>query len=287
MRRELKQNAYAKINLYLEVKGRREDGYHEIDTVMQTVGLCDLLTVGYDPDGSGITLTCQKKYIPTDSGNIAYKCAELFLSRTGKGGAVDIHIEKRIPVAAGLGGGSTDGAAVLRALNVLTGARLTVEALCALGAEVGADIPFCLRGGCARARGIGELFSDAPSLVGFVPVIAIGGHGSSTPAAYKALDAEGYCGEGDAEKMLCALEKKDGSVVCELYNAFESVILRTNKDARTLKNRFAELGARGALMSGSGASVFGLFGNRNEARVACAKLRELGYFAVVAQIPEA
>ena len=281
--KKLKIKAYAKINLFLEICGRRENGYHEIDTVMQTVGLYDRITVDYDEQGEGITLSCNKKHIPTDESNIAYKCAALFLGETGKKGRVHIHIEKKIPVAAGLGGGSADGAAVLKALNRLTDARLSVTELCDLGKRIGADIPFCIRGGCARATGIGEIFEDAPCLCGFVPVIAMGRQGSSTPAAYRALDDAGYQGTATAKPMLEMLEKQDGrGMVGALYNAFEGVILPVNDGARELKSKFVKLGAKGTMMSGSGAAVFGLFESGAKARFACNALRLSGNFAVVA-----
>lgn len=284
-RTELTVDAPAKINLFLEILGRRVDGYHEIDTVMQTVGLCDRLTVSYDPGKEGISLVCSKKHIPADEGNIAYRCAAHFLKKTGQKGEVHIHLEKRIPVAAGLGGGSADGAAVLKALNRLTGAGLSEETLCALGAELGADIPFCIKGGCARAMGIGERFSDAAPLFGVIPVIAIGGRGSSTPTAYRALDDIGYAGDRSAAEMLEALEKQNFEEVRgQMYNAFERVILPQNEEARRLKDRLSALGASAAMMSGSGASVFGLFFGAKEAKAACTRLRKEGYFAMVAPI---
>jgi 4-diphosphocytidyl-2-C-methyl-D-erythritol kinase len=285
MKKELQMRAYAKINLYLELLGVRENGYHEIDTVMQTVGLFDKVTLCYDPEGSDIVIGCNKRHIPTDKGNIAYKCAERFFEKTGKSGGLSIYIEKKIPVAAGLGGGSADGAAVLRGLDRLCGTGLSVKELCAIGETVGADIPFCIRGGCVRATGIGEIFSPAESLSGFVPVIAMGKQGSSTPLAYRAIDEAGYRPIGDARNMLSALEKKDqNGVTASLYNAFEQVILQTNPEARLLKEHFIKLGAAGALMSGSGAAVFGLFDEESDAKRGCEALRELGFFAVVAPI---
>ena len=276
--------APAKINLFLEVTGRRGDGYHEIDTVMQTVRYADKLNISYDPEGEGIFLTCNRRYIPTDSGNIAWRCAEEFLRATGKSGRVEIHIEKRIPVAAGLGGGSSDGAAVLKALNRLTGAGLGREELAALSAPIGADIPFCVRGGCARATGIGEIFSHASPLSGVELVIAIGGRGSSTPEAYRLLDESGYGGQRTADGMLAALSAGDrAAVYAEMYNAFEDVIIANNREIGTLKEKMLENGARAALMSGSGAAVYGIFESKRAARAACRALRESGCFAVVAQ----
>ena len=150
---------------------------------------------------------------------------------------------------------------------------------------MGADIPFCIRGGCVRATGIGEIFEEAESLVGFVPVIAMGKQGSSTPLAYKAIDEAGYRSVGDALPMLSALEKKDARAVTgALYNAFEQVILPANPEAARLKALFLEQGAAGALMSGSGAAVFGLFEEERAARQSCDALRAAGYFAVVAPV---
>lgn len=283
MRKEIVKNAYAKVNLFLEITGKRADGYHEIDTVMQTVGLHDIITVGYDAEGDGIVLTCNKKYIPTDSSNIAYRCAELFLRETGLFGGVDIHIEKKIPVAAGLGGGSTDGAAVLKALNRLTEKKLSKKELSAMGAQIGADIPFCIRGGCARATGIGEIFNDAPTLKGYFGVISIGSHGSSTPTAYKALDEIGYLGTRTAQPMLAALESRK-DVEKELFNAFEKVIIPINPEVGKIKEIMLQNGALASMMSGSGASVFGLFQNKATAKVACNALRACGFFAVVSSI---
>ena len=276
--------APAKINLFLEVTGRREDGYHEIDTVMQTVRYADKVQISFDPDGEGIALTCNRRYIPTDGGNIAYRCAEEFLRATGKSGRVEMHIEKRIPVAAGLGGGSADGAAVLKALNRLTGAGLAREELAAFSASIGADIPFCVRGGCARATGIGEVFSYAAPLADVELVIAIGGRGSSTPEAYRLLDESGYTGKRSADGMLAALAAGDrAKVYAEMYNAFEDVIIEHNKEIGDLKNRMLSGGAAAAMMSGSGAAVFGIFENKKAARAVCRLLRESGCFAIVAR----
>ena len=283
MKRETKVAARAKINLYLEVTGRREDGYHELETVMQSVSLCDEVTVGYDPAGAGIAVSSNKRYIPGDMTNVAAKCAARFLEETGKAGGVEIFIEKKIPVAAGLGGGSADGAAVLKALNELTGAGLSEERLCAIGAKVGADIPFCIVGGCALATGIGEKFTPLPTVRGMWAVIAIGSRGSSTPAAYKALDEAGYTQKKSVKAMVEAIRRGDcAQIAKETYNAFESVVYEENKDAQRLCALLSEKGARGALLTGSGAAVFGLFEDPKAARTVCDELRGEGFFAVVA-----
>jgi len=280
MIKELRVKAHAKINLFLEVTGRRSDGYHELETVMQTVSLCDNLRVTYNPEGDGVSLSSSKRNIPCDRTNIACKCADLFFAETHTRGGVTIHIDKHIPVAAGLGGGSADGAAVLRALNDLTGVRMSTDALCALGAKAGADIPFCIRGGCVLARGIGEIHRSLPTLKNVYAVIAIGGRGSSTPAAYKALDDISYAAQKSVAGMARALQSGDFPAVCrEAYNAFEGVVFKDNQDAALLKEKIASLGASCALMSGSGASVFGLFDDAARERAACDALRQSGFFA--------
>ena len=282
MRNEMKIPAYAKINLFLEVTGRRKDGYHELDTVMQTVSLCDELTVGWEPEGEGISIFCKKAYIPQNADNIVWKCAERFFDATGKKGRVDVNIVKRIPVSAGLGGGSADGAALFKALNALSGAGLSVNELCAIGAQVGADIPFLIAGGCAKAAGIGEKLTPLGKNK-LCLVIAVGGRGSQTPAAYKALDAAGYEGKRSSNEFLAALDAGKTKEACALlYNAFESVIFKTHPEIGALKKKMIALGADGALMSGSGSSVFGLFSDRESAKKACGALREEGYFACAA-----
>lgn len=283
MIRKMRKKAYAKINLFLEVGEKRPDGYHEIDTLMQTVQLYDRLTVTVDSQGAGIFVSCNKSYIPTDRSNIVYRCVEEFLKEQRLSLGVTVDIEKRIPVAAGLGGGSADGAAVLLALNRLTGAKLSEEKLCQIGRRIGADIPFCIKGGAARARGVGEVLSEAPRLPDtLIPVIAIGSKGSSTPAAYRALDEMGYRGSRRAEELMECLEKGE-RIQNKLYNAFERAVFPENREAEMLKRTFGDLGAEEALLSGSGAAVFGLFSSEKKAKEACAYLRKHKYFAVVAR----
>ena len=283
--------AYAKVNLHLEITGRRPDGYHEIDTVMQTVSLADRVSVEVTEDGKGeMILTCSRADIPTDGSNIACRVARAFLLAIGKEkDSVRIHIEKCIPVAAGLGGGSADGAAVLRALNRLYEYPLTKEELCNLATPLGADIPFCIVGGCRRATGIGEVFSPATSLPeDTVLVIAMGKMGSNTAAAYRKID-----GQSDekqlrsSETMLGSLEIGADAVAGALFNRFEEVILPENKDASCARRLLRIAGARGALMSGSGAAVFGIFSDRERAENALQMLKEKDFFATLAHpVPE-
>jgi len=280
------ESAYAKVNLHLEVLGKRPDGYHEIDTVMQTVSLCDKVTVEAAQDGSGATeLTCSLSFIPTDEKNIAWKAARAFLTAIGReSDSVKIHIEKKIPVAAGLGGGSADGAAVLRALNRLYGNVLTVAELCDIATPLGADIPFCIVGGCRRAEGIGEIFTVVPPLAeSTVLVIAMGKMGSNTAKAYGKLDArKNSVADRSSDAMINALEEGNTKKIASLlFNRFEEVILPTNAPASSARRILRIQGAEGALMSGSGASVFGIFTDKQKAYAAVRILRAKGFFAVV------
>ena len=274
---------YAKINLFLEVLDKRSDGYHEIDTVMQTVSLADALTIDALEDGKGeIALSCNLPYIPIDRRNIAWKAASAFLGKIGReSDSVRIHIEKKIPVAAGLGGGSADGAAVLRGLNRLYEYPLTTEQLCDLATPLGADIPFCLVGGCRRAEGIGEIFTEAsPLSEQLTLVIAMGKMGSNTAAAYGKLDArQSKAQTYHSLAMMEALAAADTKKICkELYNRFEEVILPERPMVTKIKETFLECGAVGTMMSGSGPSVFAIFEKEDEARRARDLLRQENCF---------
>ena len=291
------ENAYAKINLFLDVTGRRENGYHDIAGVMHTVSLCDCVTLTVEgahrgeicslataPRGVGeITLTCTELSLPTDRKNLAWRAAEAFFEATGIGAArLTIHIEKHIPAAAGLAGGSTDAAAVLRGLNRLYGAPLSVDGLTAVGVRIGADVPFCIVGGACITRGIGDDLTPIRALPGGTLVVACAGEGISTPAAYGALDAMygGFAEDAytpraeELARMLGALARGDAAgVATEGFNLFESVILPEHSTAREIKATMQAGGARLALMSGSGPSVFGLFDSDEQAERVLDELR--------------
>ena len=277
-------HANAKINLLLDITGRRADGYHTITGVMQAVSLGDTVTVTVEDPTDGmhlctlgprpgmaetITLTCSNPDLPTDHRNLAWRAAEAFFTATGCGcRRLTIHIEKRIPAAAGLAGGSTDAAAVLKALNQLFSRPLTDDRLCAVGLTLGADVPFCIMGGAQITEGVGEVLSPVPSMPACTLVIACGGEGVSTPAAYKALDGMYGGFEPTAyaphrqtlEDLLTALRKGDTEGVCtHLFNIFESAVLSERPVARAIKETLLASGAKAALMSGSGPSVFGIF----------------------------
>lgn len=284
MKKTVSESAYAKINLFLAVKGRREDGYHEIESVMQTVSLCDIVTLTLEDDGGGrISLTCSDERIPCDDGNIAVRCARLFFERFGIDHgkySLDIHIEKMIPVSGGLAGGSADGAATLRILSRMF-AVSDEAALLALGAKIGADIPFCLTGGGAICTGIGDILEpiDVHSPECSVLIASPGG-GVSTPEAYRLIDEEGErIAPCTAQDVARALE--NGAVPQVLHNDFEAVIFPRIEDAARLKTLMYERGAMGAMMSGSGPTIFGLFETEEKCESVAAELREAGYLCSV------
>ena len=268
--------AHAKINLFLDITGRRPDGYHTIAGVMQTISLCDTVAVevteptDHAPVGAEtITLTCSNPAIPTDGKNLAWRAAEAFFTATGMGcKSLTIHIEKRIPAAAGMAGGSTNAAAVLVGLNHLFGSPLTTEALCRVGLKLGADVPFCIVSGAQITEGVGEILTPITPMPPCELVVACGGEGVSTPAAYKALDAlygnfdpAAYTPHTEElSTLLSALQQGDLAALCgSTFNLFESVVLPDRPVARGIKETLLASGAITAMMSGSGPSVFGVF----------------------------
>ena len=270
--------ARAKINLTLDVTGQREDGYHTVRMVMQSVALHDevriFITHG-EKKPRGIVLTCNLPYLPVDERNLAYRAAELFYRETGAlPGPCEIHIEKRIPVAAGLAGGSTDAAAVLRALSALHTTGLTDDELCAMGLRLGADVPYCLRGGTMLAEGIGEELTPLPPMPHCWVVLCKPPFGVSTKEVYHEIDAVEIGQRPDAAGMIRALESADYAGVCKrLSNVMETVTAAKRRQIGEIKSFLAENGADGTLMSGSGPTVFGLFADENRAKTAAKMLR--------------
>ena len=284
----IKEKANAKINLYLDVLSKREDGFHDIRTVMHSVTFGDVVTVSVAPANvSTVTMSVEgNRFLPTDERNLAARAAYLFLDRAKVTASVNIELVKRIPVAAGLAGGSSDAAAVLRALNKIYGRLFSISALNELASELGSDVVYCLYGKCALCEGRGEIMTrlnvDVPGYV----VIAIGNEHMSTPTAYKALDTlysdfDGTCSTGGDEyfaRLMPAL--RNNSIAPDgVFNVFEEAILPLCPTAKALRARLVELGARAAMMSGSGPSVFGIFNTLDEAVAACMTLRKERYRA--------
>lgn len=257
--------APAKINLFLDITGRLENGYHTLDTVMQTVALQDILIVGRRTE-PGIRVTCSRPGIPEDSRNLVHRAAAAFADATGAQlTGVHIHIDKSVPPQAGLGGGSADAAAALVGLDTLAGTALGAQRLRELGLILGADIPFLIEGGCARARGIGEqLESLVPGLAPCHLLIAKPAAGVSTQAAYKAYDQSPDFPHSGIDSILRALRVGDiAATAGQLFNVFELAC----PDARTarIKAAMCAYGASGAVLSGSGSAVVGIFADEANA----------------------
>lgn len=285
----LSRKANAKINLYLRVTGKREDGYHELQSVMQSVTLADTVTVTADTSyiGQSITLTCSDPCVPCDSRNIAVKCAKAFFSFFGIGNySVKIHIDKNIPVSAGLAGGSTDGAAVLRLLDTIYGTNAGDESLCSIGATVGADIPFCIVGGTALCEGIGEKITplDIPS-PDYKILLVSPGESVSTPEAYRLIDEAGFIPENHSLTELTD-ELNDGRMPVSLHNDFEAVILPTHKNTYEVKKLLFFCGASAVQMSGSGPTVFALFSDEGTRAQAERTIAEAGYKAYPCEVQQ-
>ncbi len=258
--------AHAKLNLALDVLGKSPDGYHDLRMVMQTVQFGDDLDVELTRDGT-FSLDPGQSYLPADGKNLAMKAAELFLAGTGLGAR--IAVTKRIPVCAGMGGGSADAAAVLRALNVLTGRGLSVDELCALGLQVGSDVPFCVMEGAALAEGRGERLAPLPGLPDCAVVICKPAFAIATPELFGRVDGRKSRLRPDIAGMTAALRAGDmPGAARRLYNVFEEVLDRRQQEVFVIKRALMDLGALGAAMTGSGSAVFGLFDADDKAAAA-------------------
>ncbi|WP_457508066.1 4-(cytidine 5'-diphospho)-2-C-methyl-D-erythritol kinase [Thermostichus sp. MS-CIW-36] len=259
--------ARAKINLYLEILGSRPDGYSEVAMVLQSIHLADRLQLKSRPHG--IHLTCDRPEVPTDARNLAYQAAELLQKECHSAAGVEIHIEKHIPVAAGLAGGSADAAAVLVGLNQLWGLGLTVGELQSLAARLGSDIPFCIQGGTQLATGRGEVLEPLADWEGIPVLLAKPKHlGVSTAWAYQAFRSRQGSLGGDAlpkptlptlPQALAALSRQDPPALARsLRNDLEQVVLPEYAIVGELRQALLSAGALGSLMSGSGPTVFGI-----------------------------
>lgn len=257
--------APAKINLTLDVLHKRPDGYHELEMVMTTIDLADRIDL--TETGQGIQLDSTSGFVPFDERNLAYRAAALVKQRFSISKGVHILIHKKIPVAAGLAGGSSDAAATLKGLNEIWNLGLTTEELAELGLELGSDVPFCVVGGTAIARGRGEnLIPIAPPPPCWV-VLAKPPHGVSTAEVFGALNLKEKQERPNLDAMVQALEARDFQAVCNhLSNVLEQVTLTAYPQVAKLKERMAAFGAEGVLMSGSGPTVFGLISRESLAR---------------------
>ena len=261
------KKAYAKINLGLDVIGRLPNGYHEVKMIMQTVGIYDVLTLEKIPEG--IVVTTDNGELPTDENNLIYKSAKLMQEKYKLPCGVRIHLEKNIPIAAGMAGGSTDAAATFTGMNELFEIGASEEELRELGVKVGADVPYCIMGGTALAEGIGEKLSRLPAPKDCYLLIAKPDINVSTKYVYEHLDAEGVEKHPDIDGMIEALKQGslDGVVEC-LGNVLETVTVKKYSIIEEIKQTMLENGAQGSLMSGSGPTVFGIFTEEEKAKKA-------------------
>ncbi len=269
----MKLKACAKINLTLDILGKREDGYHIIDSVFQSVSLGDDVIVN---KAAFITVSCTDSTI-CDESNIAYKAAKKFFEYVGITGGADIIIEKHIPLAAGMGGGSADAAAVIVALNRLYETNLSQERLCEIGLSVGADVPFCIMGGTARVGGIGEKMEKLPDMPDCAILLIKHGAKLSTADMYRQVDTypqDKYY----TQSMVDGIENSDLSAVCQnVFNAFSSVC-NDEKLTKDIKNT----NPLAVSISGSGPTVFAIYENLETANVAKFTLEQKGYSPIVA-----
>lgn len=260
-----KIKAFAKVNLFLDITGRLENGYHTLNTVMQQIDICDEITVEIS-DGDGIFIECDNPSVPCNDKNIAYKAARAFLDKTGKKSKVRISIAKHIPLEAGMGGSSTDGAAVLHALNRLYNHPLSTEQLCGLGAKLGADVPFCITGGTAVCTGIGEIIRPVKCLKDYIFLIVKPEFSCSTPEAYKAYDENPVPENKAFEEFVSLLPHGAEKWAGKMYNVFEK--LYGDGRIAEITDTMRINGALGSILTGSGSAVFGIFKDRAAAESA-------------------
>lgn len=267
--------AYAKLNISLDVTARRPDGYHDMLMLMQTVSICDELTITPEPDGI-VHAATSLPYVPGDRRNLAVSAALRFLELVGDPGrGMKIAIRKSIPVGAGMAGGSADAAAVLRTLNRAYGEPLSAGELCAAGEEIGSDVAFCLRGGTALASGRGEILQPLKALPPCAFVVCKPDFSISTPELFRKLDEAKLSCHPDTDGLLDALEKGDLDSLCRrMYNVFEDVPDRRMRTIRAAKGALLDCGALGALMTGTGSAVFGVFRDMSAAEKACGTLKK-------------
>lgn len=271
---QIELKALAKINLGLDVLGRRENGYHDVRMVMQSIYLYDEVKIE-KTEAPGIALASNLSFLPTGEGNIAYKAAQLLTEEFEIGEGVKITLNKHIPVAAGLAGGSSNAAAVLFGMNRMFRLGLTREELMARGVRLGADVPYCIMRGTVLAEGIGEELSVLPAMPKCTVLIAKPPVSVSTKVVYEALDAKEIVEHPDIDGIIDGLEKHSlKQVAACMGNVLEDVTIPMHPVIDRIKQEMIDAGALNAMMSGSGPTVFGLFESRAAAREAQRRIRE-------------
>lgn len=264
--------AYAKINISLDVVGKREDGYHLLKMIMQNIDLYDSVIV--NNNFGTINISCDKRYIPTDHRNLAYRAAKLFIDTYDINGGVDIYINKNIPVAAGLAGGSADAAAVLKAMRNIYAVDIDDRELMELGLKIGADVPYCIQGGTALCEGIGEIITPLKSFENHIVIIIKPHFGVSTKEVYASLDISKIGKHPNTERIIKHMEMNNINLVSRnMKNVLENVTLKKYEMLRNIKEQLIYRGALGAMMSGSGPTIFGFFDDMLKAQRCFVKMR--------------
>lgn len=275
MIKHLSLKAYGKINLGLDVLRRREDGYHDVRMIMQTVGIFDRVDL-VRTEQAGIQVETNLYYLPTNENNLVYKAAKLLMDEFQVKDGIQIHLQKFIPVAAGMAGGSSDAAAVLFGVNKMFGLGLGTEELMERGVKIGADVPYCILRGTALSEGIGEVLTKLPPVPQCQVLVAKPGINVSTKFVYENLHANELKPEEhpDIDAIIRAIENRDiFGIADNLGNVLETVTIKEYPIIQEIKDAMLESGAIGSLMSGSGPTVFGLFTNPAAAQAAYENLR--------------
>ena len=269
----MKIKAYGKVNISLDVVGKREDGYHLLSMIMQNIDLYDEIEV--EKQECGIILECNKSYVPVDNRNLAYKAAEIFKERYDIVDGVKINIEKNIPVSAGLAGGSTDAAAVLKVMNELFNVNATETELMELGLRLGADIPYCIHGGTALCEGIGEIITPIKPFRDKIVVLVKPAFGVSTKEVYKNFNLEKVKQHPKTAEIINAIENDNlNFVASNMKNLLENVTLRKHKILIKIKEEMNACGAINSMMSGSGPTVFAFFDDMLKAQRCFEKMKK-------------
>jgi 4-diphosphocytidyl-2-C-methyl-D-erythritol kinase len=266
-------NANAKINLSLDVLGKRDDGYHNLRMIMQTVGLHDTVTLETIPEG--LEVVCSSRWVPSGNDNIAYKAAELIMRKYKLKTGLRVKIDKRIPVAAGLAGGSADAAGVIKAMNTLFELNMSAEEMMNIGVKVGADVPFCILESTALAEGIGEVLTPLKPLEDGWIVLAKPNIYVSTKEVYGRLKIDEISRHPNTAKLVEYVEKGDiRNIAFNMVNTLETVTIKDHPVIFEIKNIMMDNHALGSLMSGSGPTVFGIFEDKNTAEKCYNRLRD-------------
>lgn len=278
----MKIKAYSKINLTLDIIGKKENGYHLLKTIMQSLELADELDV--ELTEKDITVQSNLKYLPSDKNNISYKAADAFFKHFNLNCGAKIYIEKNIPVAAGMAGGSSDGAAVLKALNELTGVNTDLVTLVEIGQKIGADIPFCLMGGTVLCEGIGEILTPLTPLKKCTVLIAKPDFPVSTVDVFKQVRLNEMKHHPDTEGAIKAIENGNLYELSKrMYNVLEEITTQSKPIIKEIEGVMLDNRAMCSLMTGSGPTVFGLFENKEDAQKAEQALKKFNIFTCITE----